>query len=39
MWRDVFNNSELEFLAENNLIEILPFFKKDQLRLICVIKK
>jgi len=35
MWRDTNSLSELEFLAETCLIEIIPNFKKDELRLIC----
>jgi GINS complex subunit 2 len=35
MWREVNSISELEFLSENNLVEIIPFFKKDELNLLC----
>jgi GINS complex subunit 2 len=35
MWRDVNTLSELEFISENYLIEIIPFFKKDELNLLC----
>ena len=35
MWRDTNTLSELEFLSENYLVEIIPFFKKDVLNLLC----
>ena len=35
MWRDTNTLSELEFLSENCLVEIIPFFKKDVLNLLC----
>ena len=35
MWRDTNTLNELEFLSENYLIEIIPFFKRDELNLIC----
>ncbi len=35
MWRDTNTLDELEFLSENYLIEIIPFFKRDELNLIC----
>ncbi len=34
MWRDSFSVQELEFIAENNPIEIIPFFKNEKLNLI-----
>ncbi len=37
MWRDTNSINELEFMAENTLIEIIPFFKKDEIDLLCVI--
>jgi GINS complex subunit 2 len=35
MWRDVNSLSELEFLSETTLIEIIPSFRKDELHLLC----
>lgn len=37
MWRDTNTISELEFLAENNVIEIIPLFRKEEINLICVL--
>lgn len=38
MWRDEHSIQELEFLAENTLIEIIPNFRKEELKLLCVNK-
>jgi GINS complex subunit 2 len=35
MWRDTNTISELEFLAETELMEIIPNFKKDEVKLMC----
>lgn len=35
MWRDINSINELEFLAETSLIEIIPNFKKAELKLLC----
>ncbi len=35
MWRDINSLSELEFLAETSLIEIIPNFRKDEYNLTC----
>lgn len=35
MWRDTNSISELEFLAETTLVEIIPNFKKDEMRMVC----
>ncbi len=35
MWRDINSISELEFLSESCLIEIIPNFKSEELKLIC----
>lgn len=35
MWREHHLISELEFLAGTMLIEIIPNFKKDELKLLC----
>jgi GINS complex subunit 2 len=35
MWRCNNSINELEFLAENIIIEIIPNFKKDELNLLC----
>jgi len=37
MWRENLSNEELDFLGENCLIEINPHFRKEEIRLICVI--
>lgn len=34
MWRDLINASELEFLAENYLIEIIPSFHEETISLV-----
>jgi hypothetical protein len=36
MWRDTHTINELEFLAENTNIEIIPFFNKPELNLVSV---
>lgn len=36
MWKEHHTVSELEFLAEQTLIEIKPFFKKEELHLLGV---
>ncbi len=36
MWRNNHSINELEFLAENVTIEIIPNFKKDEINLLCV---
>jgi len=38
MWKEHFSVSELEFLAEQTLIEVKPFFRKEEIRLLTVIK-
>ena len=36
MWKEHFTVSELEFLAEQTLIEIKPLFKKEEIKLLGV---
>ncbi len=36
MWKEQFSVSELEFLAEQTLIEIKPFFRKEEIKLLGV---
>jgi len=38
MWRDELSIEELEMIAENELIEIIPNFKRDEINLISVNK-
>jgi len=37
MWRDDLTIEELEMIAENEIIEIVPNFKKEEINLVSVI--
>jgi hypothetical protein len=37
MWREENTIQEIEFVAESTYIEIIPNFKKEELKLLCVI--
>jgi len=38
MWKENFSVSELEFLAEQNIVEIKPNFRKEEMKLLAVNK-
>ena len=36
MWKENLSVSELEFLAEQNIVEIKPNFRKEEMKLLAV---